>query len=229
MTLNPDYSDKENSAPDFINALKKTALEKGADDAVTILTNKVIVDPWVRFKCMIPRCYMSGTCDHCPPNGYSTSEILKIVSDYDWGVFFRVNVKNDIIASKNLHKTIETGVADKSGNLMNLGAHHILVFTIVKILEKTAHQSGYDALGFAAGNCKDPFCHLQPVCQSLMTDKGCRNPRLSSPSMESCGMDVYKMAARVGWRQYPIGGSCEPESVPSGNLMGLVILKKALK
>jgi len=229
MAFNPDYPEKENFAPDFIHALKKTALEKGADDAVAIPADNVIVDPRVRFKCMIPRCYMSGTCDHCPPNGHSTSEIIKIVSDYDWGVFFRVSVKNEIIASKNLHKTIETGIADKSGNLMNLGAHYILVFTIVKILEKTAHQSGYAALGFAAGNCKDPFCHLQPVCQSLMTDKGCRNPRLSSPSMESCGMDVYKMAARVGWQQYPIGGSCEPESVPSGNLMGLVILKKALK
>jgi predicted metal-binding protein len=212
--------------PDFYEALCKTALEKGADDAVAIPTSGVIVDPRVRFKCMIPKCYMSGTCEHCPPNGYSTAQIREIVSGYDGGIFFRVNVKSSIIASKDIHKAVETGIADKSGNMMNLGAHYILVYTIVKILEKIASQSGFAATGFAAGNCKDPFCHLQPVCQNLMTDKGCRNPKLSAPSMESCGMDVYTMAARAGWDQYPIGGSCEPESVPQGSLMGLALLKK---
>ena len=226
MNAMPRNSERIRPVPDFYEALRKTALEKGADDAVTIPATDVIVDPRVRFKCMIPKCYMSGSCDHCPPHGHSTAEIREIVSGFDWGVFFRVKVKSSIIASKDLHEAVETGVADKSGNLMNLGAHYGLVFTIVKIIEKIACQSGFAATGFAAGNCKDPFCLMQPVCQNLMTDKGCRNPQLSSPSMESCGMDVYTMAARTGWDQYPIGGSCEPESVPQGSLMGLVLLKK---
>jgi predicted metal-binding protein len=226
MNARSQNSKRHLEVPDFYEALRKTALEKGADDAVTIPATDVIVDPRVRFKCMIPKCYMSGSCDHCPPNGHATAEVRKIVSGFDWGIFFRVKVKSSIIASKDLHEAVESGVFDKSGNLMNLGAHYALVFTIVKIIEKIARQSGSAATGFAAGNCKDPFCHLQPVCRNLMTDKGCRNPQLSSPSMESCGMDVYTMAARVGWDQYPIGGSCESESVPQGSLMGLVLLRK---
>jgi predicted metal-binding protein len=206
--------------------LRQTALKRGASDAVVIQSSEVIVDPRVRFKCMIPKCYMSGNCAHCPPHGLSIREVRDIVSSYDQGVFFRVKVKNFIIAAKDIHLSFEAGVVDNNGNMLNLGAHYILVFTLVKVLEKRARESGYDTQGFAAGNCRDPFCLLQPVCQTLMTGKGCRNPNLSSYSMESCCMDVYRMAARAGWDQYPIGASCEPDSVPQGSLMGLVLLRK---
>jgi predicted metal-binding protein len=211
------------SQHDMLEHLRQTAVKRGASDAVVISSSDVIIDPRVRFKCMIPKCYMSGNCAHCPPHGLSTQEVRDIVSRFDAGVFFRVKVKNSIIAAKDLHQAVEDGVADKNGNLLNLGAHYILVFTIVKVLQKRAREAGYMTHGFAAGNCRDPFCLLQPVCQNLMTGKGCRNPELSSYSMESCGMDVYRMAARVGWDQYPIGGSCEPDCVPQGSLMGLVL------
>jgi predicted metal-binding protein len=211
---------------EILEPLRQTALKRGANEAVIISSSDVIIDPRVRFKCMIPKCYMSGNCAHCPPHGYSTQEVRDIVASFDAGVFFRVKVKNSIIAARNLHQSFETGVADNNGNLLNLGAHYILVFTIVKVIEKRAREAGYATHGFAAGNCRDPFCMLQPVCQSLMTDKGCRNSELSSYSMESCGMDAYRMAARAGWNQYPIGGSCEPESVPEGNLMGLVLIRR---
>ncbi len=211
---------------DVLEYLRQTAIQRGASDAVIISAPDVIIDPRVRFKCMIPKCYMSGNCAHCPPYGLSVQEVRNIVSRCDAGVFFRVTVKNSIIAAKDLHQTFESGVADKNGHLLNLGAHYILVFTLVKVLEKYAHACGFTPFGFAAGNCRDPFCMLQPVCQKLMTDKGCRNPDLSSHSMESCGMDVYRMAAKVGWDQYPIGASCEPDSVPQGSLMGLVLIQK---
>jgi predicted metal-binding protein len=231
MTKNKTTSAKISPLVDqaeFIEHLRQTALKRGANDAEILSSSDVIVDPRVRFKCMIPKCYMSGNCAHCPPYGYSTQDVRKIVESFDTGVFFRVKVKNTIIAAKDLHHDIEAGVADKDGNLLNLGAHYVLVFTIVKVLEKRARNAGYSTHGFAAGNCRDPFCLLQPVCQNLMTGKGCRNPNLSSYSMESCGMDVYRMAARVGWDQYPIGGSCEPDSIPHGSLMGLVLVRSNL-
>lgn len=214
-------SDKE-----MLDALRNTALEHGANDAVIIPASDVIVDPRVRFKCMIPKCYMSGNCDHCPPHGYSTREVREIVASFDHAIFFRVQIDNAVIAAKDIHSTIEAGVVDPGGRMLSLGAHYILVFTIAKIIEKRAGAAGYATFGFAAGNCRDPFCLLQPVCSKLMTGKGCRNPELSSPSMESCGMDAYRMAAGVGWDQYPIGGSCEPESVPRGSLMGLVLTRR---
>lgn len=207
-----------------VEFLRKSAIDHGADEAVIIPASDVIVDPRVRFKCMIPKCYMSGGCAHCPPHGLSVREVRELVAAYDLGIFFRAKVDSKIIAAEGIHEAIEQGVADDGGNLMNLGGHYILVFTIVKILEKYARQADYDAYGFGAGNCKDPFCFLQPVCQRLMSSKGCRNPDLSAYSMESCGMDAYTMAARVGWDHYPIGGACEPDTVPRGSLMGIVLV-----
>ena len=209
---------------EILEPLRNAALSHGADNAVIIPASDVIVDPRVRLKCMIPKCHMSGGCIHCPPHGRTIDEVREIVSGYNWGVFFRVKVKSSIIAAKGVHKAIDAGVLDKKGNMLNMGAYFQLVYTIVKIIEKRAGESGYATNGFAAANCREMFCFLQPVCQDLMTSKGCRVPELSAYSMESCGMDVYTMAARVGWDHYPIGGSCEPDSIPHGHLMGLVLV-----
>jgi len=208
-----------------LEKLRKGAIETGAAKAVVISASDVIIDPRVRLKCMIPKCYMSGSCGHCPPHGYSIQEVKNIVSQFERAVFFRVEVKSNIIAAESLYKAVESGVMDREGNAFNLGGYYILVFSIAKILQKRARAMGYTKThGFAAGNCRDPFCHLQPHCQDLMTENGCRHPELSSYSMEASGMDVFLMAAKTGWDHYPIGGSCIPEKVPQGNLMGLVLI-----
>ena len=205
-------------------ALRQLALDLGANDSVIIPTSEVIVDPRVRLKCIIPKCYISGNCNHCPPHGYSIQEVRDMVSSYERGVFYRLKVKSSIIAAKNIADSISSGVMDDAGNAFNLGGNYILVSTITKLLQKRAMEMGLNSTrGFAAGDCRDIFCHLQPICQELMTKRGCRNSDFSSPSMESCGMDVFTMAARVGWDVYPIGGTCDPDSVPHGSLMGLVL------
>ena len=203
----------------------RLALESGADDAVVVSRSEIILDPRVRLKCMIPKCYMSGGCEHCPPNGYSLPEVEAILAGFSRGIFFRVTVENSVIAAKDLGAAVTRGIIDNQGNLLSLGGHYILVFSIVKLLEKKAVDLGYGkTMGFAAGNCRDPLCHLRTYCRKLMTDHGCRHPDLSAPSLESCGMDAFTMAARVGWDVYPIGGTCQPDSLPRGSLMGLVLV-----
>jgi predicted metal-binding protein len=208
-----------------LEELKQLALDLGADNSVAIPVSEVIVDPRARLKCLIPKCYMSGNCYHCPPFGYSIQEVRDIVSRYEWAVFFRVLGKSSIFAAKSITDSINSGVLDNKGNMFNLGGHYILVFTITKLLQKRAEAMGHTSTqGFAAGNCRDPFCLVQPTCQNLMSRQGCRNSNFSTHSMESCGMDVFTMAARVGWDVFPIGGTCEPDSVPHGSLMGLVLI-----
>lgn len=207
-----------------LRILEKEALKLGADDAVVLPADAVITDPRVRFKCMVPRCYMSGECAHCPPHGYSLDHVKEVVESHRWGVFFRVKVPGSVIAAKDIAKSINSGIMDPYGHTMNLGAHYILVFTITKLLQQKAVDLGMKTgAGFAAGNCRDALCHLRPVCRRL-SGGPCRHPGLSSPSMESCGMDAFRMAAEAGWDIYPIGGTCTPKSVPRGNLMGLVMV-----
>ena len=205
--------------------LCRIAKKRGASDAAVLSAAEVILDPRVRFKCMIPKCYMSGACDHCPPHGHSIPDMKDLVSRYEWGVFFRVGVSPKIIAAKGLGQAISSGIMDPAGDVLNLGGYYLLVFTLVKILEKEAEKLGYGRpVGFGAGNCRDPLCHLRPVCRNLVTDLGCRHPEMSSPSLESCGVDAFTMAARIGWDMYPIGGSCEPDGPRRGSLLGLVLV-----
>ena len=201
------------------------AEKHGADDAVVIDAQDVILDPRVRLKCMIPRCYMSGGCGHCPPHGYGLDAVNDVVEQHSRAIFFRVKVPSNIIAAKGLDRTLESRILDANGAALNLGGYYMLVSTIVKLIQKQAFETGYlSQAGFAAGNCRSTFCRLQPTCQ-LMTHGVCRHETLSSPSMESCGIDAFTMGARVGWNVYPIGGSCIPEKVPNGTLMGLVLLR----
>ncbi len=203
----------------------RMARDLGADDAVVLTTADILLDPRVRFKCMVPKCYMSGACSHCPPHGYSLEQVQDAVDVHQWAVFFRVKVPASLAAAKGLADHINARVMDSQGSLFNLGAHYLLVFSIVKCLQQRLTAMGYTSRArFAAGNCKDSLCHFRPLCQELTTRQGCRHPDLSSPSMESCGMDVFTMAARAGWDIYPVGGQCEPQSVPQASLMGLVLV-----
>jgi predicted metal-binding protein len=206
-----------------IESLKQSAMDQGADNAAIISITDIILDPRVRFKCMIPKCYSSGACSHCPPHGYSLDDVRKMVSGFSSGIFFRVRVESSVIAAKGLADLIDTGEVDET--IMSLGASYLSVFTTVSDLRQKAEQMGSSStLGFAAGNCRDVLCFDQAFCQEFTRLKTCRNPGISAPSMESCGMDVFTMAARAGWDVYPIGGTCEPDSLPRGSLMGLVLV-----
>lgn len=215
-----------------LEELRNYAVARGADDAAVISSRDVIIDPRARLKCLVPRCYMAGMCAHCPPHGYSVDEVEDAVSHTLWGVFFRVRVKSSIIAAPFFSEEAGRKVArgyltrrmDRRGNLMNLGASYFQVYTIAALLAKKAMASGFpDAVKFAAGPCRDVLCHMQPSCRVLTSKQECRNPELSAPSMESCGMDAYTMAARSGWDIYPIGASMSAGRVPRGSLMGLVL------
>jgi predicted metal-binding protein len=205
--------------------LVRYAMSRGAADAVAIAPADVIVDPRVRLKCLIPRCYKSGTCHHCPPHGLSTSGMQARVSEFAGAVFFRIDVKSEIIAADDLTSHLISGVMDVRGDLVNLGAHYMLNYSIVRLLQRRARSAGLGkTMGFGAGPCSDVLCHMQPACTNLLSGGYCRNANLSAPSMEASGMDVFTMAARVGWEVYPIGGRLKPGDVPHGALMGLVLV-----
>ena len=208
-----------------IGSLTQLALDQGAENATVISTSDIILDPRVRFKCMIPKCYMSGGCSHCPPHGYSLQETRDMISGFESAVFFRVRVDNSVIAAKGLADMIHAGQMDEDGIILSLGASYLSVFSIVATIRNSAEQMGYSPTkGFGAGNCRDVLCHEEAVCQEFTRLSTCRNADISNPSMESCGIDAFTMAARVGWDVYPIGGACEPENVPRGSLMGLVLV-----
>lgn len=59
-------------------------------------------------------------------------------------------------------------------------------------LERDLFLAGYyRALGLGAGPCR--------LCKECAFDKGCRHPYQARPSMEACGIDVYRTARANGF------------------------------
>ena len=59
--------------PALLEDIRRAALAQGAQDAVVLAVDELIIDPRVRFKCLVPTCYLAGGSAHCPPNGTSSA------------------------------------------------------------------------------------------------------------------------------------------------------------
>ena len=209
----------------FLDQLCATAIDGGAKDVVVLATDDIIIDPRVRLKCLIPRCHGSGTCRNCPPYGLSIGEVRSKVSGYRKAVFFRVAANERALTSPGIPGSLKTGLVDKEGALIVVGAFYILCCQIVALIEKHARRLGCEPLGFTAGDCRNVLCFFQGSCRALKDKERCRHPDLSRPAMEASGMNVFRMAANVGWDIYPIGSTCRPGDVPRASICGIVLIE----
>lgn len=191
---------------------RSLAVEKwGATDAKIITTDMVIIDERVRVKCSYPKCMFYGTNANCPPHAFDLEDMRKVVAKYRYGVFTRINVSADEFAGPAVVRNSARGGFMRTHDL-------------VTKIESAAFYDGYHlALGFACGPCKSVFCPTEP-CSALVTGGGCRHPSRARGSMECAGMDVFTMAAKVGWEVYPIGGTARPSEIPCAGSYGLVLI-----
>ncbi len=191
---------------------KVKALELGASRAAIVRVHEIPVDERIVLKCQIPRCFGYGTSAHCPPNTMKPADLRDLLKGYQWAVFFTSDVPPGVI------------VRDRA-TIREREAAYQKIFNIVNEIESMAFYDGhYLAFGFAAGSCRHTFCSGQESCQA-MEGKRCRIALRSRPSMEAVGIDVYKMAATLGWDIYPIGSDAKPEDIPKGTLAGIIIIQ----
>ena len=190
---------------------RQEALRLGASDAKVIPASSVVIDERVPMKCRVPLCFGFGTSANCPPNAMKPAEVREAVKGYRFAIFFKVEVPPPVIV-RNRETILERAGAYKK------------VFELVSAIESMAFYDGhYLAAGFAAGSCKSTYCY-KAECAVLKGER-CRNELRSRSSMESVGIDAYKLAADVGWDIYPIGSDCSPEEIPKGSLLGIVFIR----
>ncbi len=186
------------------------ARKLGASDSKVVTTDKIPVDERVQLKCIVPKCFGYGTSANCPPHTIKAFELRELVKKYRYGICVKLEVPPQVIV-RNRDTILERAGAYKK------------IFEIVSAVESMAFYDGYYlAVGFAAGSCKSTFC-FKTDCAVLKGER-CRNELKVRPSMEAVGIDAYRLSAHLGWEMYPIGSDCDPNDIPGGVLMGLILI-----
>ncbi|MBI4284762.1 MAG: DUF2284 domain-containing protein [Chloroflexi bacterium] len=194
-----------------LEKLRQRAIELGATDAKIITTDMVVIDERVRMKCIYPKCQWFGTNRHCPPYAMDLDQARKLSSSYRYALFIRQVEPTDTLAGERSPEQMKEYQRKTKMQL-----------DILRSIEADAFYSGYYlAIGFGAGPCKRFFCPTEE-CTALKPGQGCRYPLYARSSMEAQGMDVYKMATRVGWDIYPLGSS--HSEAPHGNRLSLMFI-----
>jgi predicted metal-binding protein len=200
----------ETEVQEHLRRYERLALEAGATQAATLAAAAVPVDERVSLKCSVPKCFGYGTCANCPPHSLKPHETRRLVEMYRWALVFGLKIPPEV------------AVRDKATIQPRVEAYR-KVFELASAVESAAFYDGhYLSVGFAAGSCKSTFCHDRP-CAVLAGEK-CRLQLRSRPSMESVGIDCYRIAAQLGWEIYPIGSGAAAGCMPHALLMGLVLI-----
>ena len=191
---------------------RNMALDLGATDAKIITTDQIIIDNRVRMKCLNPACGSYGTNIHCPPYMGDLDQMRKLVKQYQDALFIMLKVPSKELVGPDAR---EKRTSNISGMKIN---------EIVSKIESAAFYDGYHfATGFSGG-CKGLLCP-NVECQAIQPGKSCRYPLKARAGMDAMGMDAYTMAARMGWDIYPCGQSANPDDLPHGTRLGIVLIR----
>jgi predicted metal-binding protein len=186
------------------------ALESGASRAGIVEPAGLKVDDRVALKCAVPKCFGYNTCANCPPHAPSPDQMRRLLPQYRLAVVLGVDMRPEAVVRDR--ETIEERVEA-----------YKTVSRIVSALESAAFYDGhYLSAGFGAGSCKSTFCHK--VDCAVLAGQKCRHNLVARPSMEAVGIDCFDLASTLGWEIFPVGSSAKAGQLPSGLLMGLVLV-----
>ncbi|MDR0490616.1 MAG: DUF2284 domain-containing protein [Oscillospiraceae bacterium] len=192
-----------------LNRYVKLALDKGISDAAIVHTSQIAVDERVHMKCRFPLCSEYGSCMNCPPNVGSIEQMREKINLYEYAVFLKLAVPVERIA----------GAAARGEGTEDLKT----LYGIINAIESAAFYDGYYfAAGFGSASCHFVLCK-GVECQAIQ-GKGCRHRAIAYASMEAVGIDVFRLAASVGWDIYPIGMSATCDMIPKAARYGMVLI-----
>ncbi len=157
-----------------IKVLKTLFAEHGFTDFRWLDPKEIVVGQWVRMKCLYG-CGEYGKTWTCPPHAPSIAECERFFHEYKRAAVFHFQKKVDKPEDRHAwSRKICRGLVD---------------------LEIAVFKAGYErAFVLLMDSCN--FCLECGAAQA-----GCKEPRLSRPSPDALGMDVYSTVRKLG---YPI-------------------------
>jgi predicted metal-binding protein len=167
----------------------QNALEREVDGAKVIAPNSIATAEWVRLKCQFG-CPGYGRSHCCPPHTPTPEVTRKVIDSYQKAILLHRRIKN---GTKRREETKQF--------------NEILVRLEVEIFL----DGYYKALSMTSGPCR--------LCKECDLNSLCKHGMEARPSMEACGVDVYKTAKDNG---FSIRVVRTPEE--EQNIFGLILV-----
>ena len=153
-------------------ALEAIFGENGCDDFKWMDPGEVVVEEWVRFKCVFG-CGHYAKAAACPPNLPGLDECRKLFSEYSEAALF------------HFERTVEK---PEDRHAWTRGINESLL-----AVEKAVFLTGYH---------KAFVLYIDPcnICGECVPDReDCRHPRNARPSLEGLGANVFETVRKQGY------------------------------
>ncbi len=156
--------------------LIQTALECGADKAVVINAESIVLNPEFRNMCEANQCGMYGRCYMCPPDAGSIDTLMAQIGKYEKSL---------------LYQTISP-LEDSFDFEGMVEARRAVAGVSQRLLDRLQPVMGKSALHLSVGGCG--------LCERCAKETGepCRHPDRALASLESYGVDVYNTVRNTG-------------------------------
>jgi len=167
----------------------QNALEKGVDGAKVIDPGSVVTAEWVRLKCQFG-CPGFGRSLCCPPHTPTPEVTRRVIDSYQKAIL--------------LHRHITEG---RKRSERTKQFNEIVVQLEIEIFL----EGYYKAWSMTSGPCR--------LCKECDLSSLCKHGMEARPSMEACGVDVFKTARDNGFPIWVVR-SYEEEQ----NIYGLILV-----
>ncbi len=168
----------------------KFALERGVDGAKAILPSSIVTAEWVRLKCQFG-CPGFGRGLCCPPHSPTPDLTRKVIDSYEKAIL--------------LHRRIPGGAKRRE---RTKEFNEIIVRVEIEIFL----EGYYKAWSMTSGPCR--------LCKECDFSSPCKHGMEARPSMEACGVDVYKTARGNGFPIRVVRGLEEEQ-----NIYGIILVE----
>ncbi len=165
----------------ILKELIKRAREKGARSAKLISIKDIFVEDYVRQKCKYG-CKLYAKRFTCPPYAPTTQETREMLKNYNRGLLIEFT---ELREEKDQRDILEA------------------MFE----LEREAFLGGlHKAFTLVSGPCRLCVeCRAEKIKNpNEFSKKYCKNPLRARPSMEACGIDVYRTVRKAGLKIQPV-------------------------
>lgn len=131
----------------------------------------------------------------------------KLLAQVGWAIVLKIDVPTQTLLGKDRYPIYRS------------------LHTIAAAVERLAIDQGCPSTrASAGGSCKRIFCADHSDCPVIANSALCRHPDQARHSISGYGVNVFRLMKSAGWQMNRITCDTSPEAVPTGSLVGLVLV-----